>query len=508
MAVHHIKQGLDLPISGAPSQVLENARQVSRVAVVADDFPLMKPRMNVVVGDQVKRGQSLFEDRKAEGVHFTSPAEGEVIAINRGERRKLQSVVIALSPSEQRGQGEQIALASYLGSTVSDYTRDSLKALLAESGLWTAIRARPHDRVPSPTEDCHSIFVTAMDTNPLAGSVSRALAGREGDFTMGLQALGLLTDGKVFLCKAPGAEIPQNASVRVAEFSGVHPAGLVGTHIHTLDPVGRTKTVWHIGYQDVPAIGALIATGKLDMSRVVSLAGPVVNEPRLLRTRQGASVTEITAGQLKDVSAPRRIAGSILNGRTANCEVWGYLGRYHNQISVLEEDTERVFLGWLGSEKKQFSITGAFFPLSMIGFALGLVALAVIPWPAGPWPLLIVLYALCISFASILGFFFALGAFRALTGSETTADIDMTTTTHGSHRAMVPIGSFERVMPLDIMATFLLRALDVDDVENAEALGCLELGEEDLALCSFVAPGKTDFGEALRRNLDIIWMEG
>jgi Na+-transporting NADH:ubiquinone oxidoreductase subunit A len=296
--------------------------------------------------------------------------------------------------------------------------------------------------------------------------------------------------------------------VRVAEFSGVHPAGLVGTHIHTLDPVGRTKTVWHIGYQDVPAIGALIATGKLDMSRVVSLAGPVVNEPRLLRTRQGASVTEITAGQLKDVSAPRRIAGSILNGRTANCEVWGYLGRYHNQISVLEEDTERVFLGWLGSEKKQFSITGAFFPLSMIGFALGLVALAVIPWPAGPWPLLIVLYALCISFASILGFFFALGAFRALTGSETTADIDMTTTTHGSHRAMVPIGSFERVMPLDIMATFLLRALDVDDVENAEALGCLELGEEDLALCSFVAPGKTDFGEALRRNLDIIWMEG
>ena len=219
-------------------------------------------------------------------------------------------------------------------------------------------------------------------------------------------------------------------------------------------------------------------------------------------------MTEVTANELKDGHAPRRIAGSVLNGRTANCEVWGYLGRYHNQISVLEEDTERVLFGWLGSEKKQFSITGAFFPVSMLGFGGGLLALSVIPWPSGPWPVLMALYALCITFASVLGFFIALTAYRALTGAEAAVDVDMTTTTHGSHRAMVPIGSFERVMPLDVMATFLLRALDVDDVENAEALGCLELGEEDLALCSFVAPGKTDFGAALRRNLEIIWKEG
>jgi Na(+)-translocating NADH:ubiquinone oxidoreductase A subunit len=165
-------------------------------------------------------------------------------------------------------------------------------------------------------------------------------------------------------------------------------------------------------------------------------------------------------------------------------------------------------MGWLASEKKQFSITGAFFPLSMLGFAGGLIALTVLPMPAGPWPLLMAFYALRISFAAILGFFIALSVFRAVAGGDSASDVDMTTTTHGSHRAMVPIGSFEKVMPLDIMPTFLLRALDVDDVENAEALGCLELGEEDLALCSFVAAGKTDFGAALRRNLDILWTEG
>jgi Na+-transporting NADH:ubiquinone oxidoreductase subunit A len=508
MAVHQIKNGLDLPISGAPSEHLEPAVQVSRVAVVADDFAQMKPRMHVVVGDKVLRGQVLFEDRKAESVNFTSPAEGEIVAINRGERRVLQSVVIALSPSERKGQGEQIALASYLGASVSDYSRDSLKSLLAESGLWTSFRARPYDRVPSPTESCSSIFVTAIDTNPLAGSVQAALAGREADFTLGLDALGLLTDGAVHLCKAAGADIPESGTVNVAQFAGPHPAGLAGTHIHTLDPVSRTKTVWHIGYQDVAALGALLATGKLDVSRVVALAGPLVSNPRLVRTRLGASITELTAGQLKAELPPRRIAGSILNGRAANCEIWGYLGRYHNQISVIEEDPERVFLGWLASEKKQYSITGAFFPLSMLGFAGGLVALTVLPLPAGPWPLLMAFYALRISFAAILGFYLVLSAFHALTGAESAKDIDMTTTTHGSHRAMVPIGSFERVMPLDIMPTFLLRALDVDDVENAEALGCLELGEEDLALCSFVAAGKTDFGAALRRNLDILWTEG
>ena len=508
MAVHHIKRGLNLPISGAPSDRLDDAGQVSRVAVVADDFPLMKPRMHVVVGDKVKRGQLLFEDRKAEGVRFTSPAEGEVIAVNRGERRVLQSVVIALSASEQSGQGEQVEFAGYLGSNVSDYDRESLKKLLAESGLWAGIRARPYDRVPSPSEDCQSIFVTAMDTNPLAGSVLRALEGREADFVTGLKALQLLTDGKVYLCKEAGAAVPTDSGVHEAEFAGIHPAGLVGTHIHTLEPVGRKRTAWHIGYQEVAAVGALLSTGKLDLTRVVALGGPLVNEPRLIRTRQGAYVPELVDGQLKEDSKARLVAGSVLNGRTANCELWGYLGRYHNQVSVLEDDNERVLFGWLQSEKKQYSVTGAFFPIAILGFAGLLGLLLALPTLPGPWPVHMVHYALTVAMAGVVCFYVSLMAYRALAGAEGAKDIDMTTTTHGSHRAMVPIGSFERVVPLDIMPTFLLRALAVDDVETAENLGCLELVEEDLALCTFVATGKTDFGEALRRNLDIIWKEG
>jgi len=508
MAVHHIKKGLDLPISGGPSDRLEDGIGVSRVAVVADDYPLMKPRMHVVEGDQVKRGQPLFEDRKAEGVVFTSPAEGEIVAINRGERRVLQSVVIALSPAERQGEGSHHDFESYQGGALGQYNRESLKALLSESGLWTALRARPYDRIPALTEECSSVFVTAMDTNPLAGSVTVALQGREADFRGGLDALGLLTDGKVFLCKAPGSEVPVTTNVEVAEFGGIHPAGLPGTHIHTLDPVGRTKTVWHVGYQDVAAIGALVRTGKLDVTRVVALAGPLVAEPRLLKTRQGASVTELTAGQLEEGAPPRRVAGSVLNGRTANCEIWGYLGRYHNQISVLKEDTERVLFGWLGSEKTQYSVTRAFFPIPLLaggGTFLGLLA---IPWPEGSSVPRLFFFQLTIICGLILAYHLFRMGLSLLSKDKGGDKIPMTTTAHGSHRAMVPIGSFERVMPLDVLPTFLLRALDVDDVESAEALGCLELGEEDLALCSFVAPGKTDYGKALRRNLDIIWKEG
>ena len=518
MAVHQIKQGLDLPITGSPSEYVVEGARVSRVAVVAEDFPLMKPRMHVAVGDKVVRGQLLFEDRKAEGVKFTSPAEGEVVEVHRGERRVLQSVVIAVSEKDKQGQGEQVSFEGYIGSNVGDYSRDSLKSLLSESGLWTAFRARPYDRVPSPTEDCSSIFVTAMDTNPLAGSVPKALEGREEDFKRGLEGLALLTDGAVHLCKAPGAAIPEAGNAQVSEFGGLHPAGLPGTHIHFLDPVSRAKTVWHIGYQDVAAIGALIATGKLDVTRVVALGGPLVNEPRMLRTRQGASILELTSGELKDGTTPRLIAGSILNGRTANCSTWGYLGRYHNQVSVLKEDNERVLFGWLRAEKRQFSVTRAY--ISILAFVVAGLALmaAIVTNPPALESLKMAggdVVETPISLSSLVSVLLVWGVLvvglsmmRGAIGSKKSNGIDMTTTTFGSHRAMVPIGSFERVMPLDIMPTFLLRALDVDDIENAEALGCLELGEEDLALCSFVAPGKTDYCAALRRNLDIIWKEG
>jgi Na+-transporting NADH:ubiquinone oxidoreductase subunit A len=422
---------------------------------MAEDYPLMKARMSVKEGDSVQCGQLLFEDRKSEGVIFTAPVEGRITAINRGARRVLQSIVIELTTPGQTGA--QVDFENYTGASIDSLDGTGVRALLSESGLWTAFRSRPYGRVPSTSDTAAAVFVTAVDTNPLAGSVSTALAGNETDFKAGLDVLAKLTEGSVFLCTGADAKIPTNGSAKVEQFVGKHPAGLVGTHIHMLEPVNRKKSVWHLGWQDVVAIGHLFSTGKLDATRVVALGGPIVKEPRMLKTLLGASIDELTAGQLAADSEARVVAGSILGGRKAQGVIFGYLGRYHQQISCLSEDRERVFFGWLKPGFDKFSTVRA--------FAAGLLG-------------------------------------------QNKKQKAFTTTTNGSHRAMVPIGMFERVMPLDIMPTFLLRALCVGDVERAEALGCLELDEEDLALCTFVSPGKEDFGAALRRNLDEMWKEG
>ncbi len=452
MGIHNIRKGLDLPITGAPKQEIHDGPAVGRVAVMAADYPYMKPKMDVRVGDKVKRGQSLFEDRKANAVRFTAPAAGTVTAVNRGARRALISVVIEVE--ETGGAEDNHPFESHKPDAPLDSA--GVRALLCESGMWTAIRARPHDRVPSSDEECASIFVTAIDTRPLAGDPVVALAGREDDFTAGLGALAHLTDGPIHLCKQAGADIKTGdiSKVQVSEFAGRHPAGLVGTHIHALDPVSRSKTVWHIDAQDVAAIGHLLRTGTLDVSRVVALGGPAATNPRLLRTRLGACTGMLTDGEIGEGEI-RIVAGSVLGGRAAMGDEHGYLGRYHSQLTAIAEYREREFLGWLRPGGDIFSTTRAF-----------------------------------------------------LSGFFPSKKYDFNTTTNGSHRAMVPIGMFEKVMPLDVMPTFLLRAIVVDDLERAEALGALELVEEDLSLCSFVSPGKEDFGVALRRNLTDIWKEG
>lgn len=461
MAVHTINKGLDLPITGAPEQKIVAAAKVTRVAIVAADYPGMKPRMQVKVGDSVKRGDPLFDDRKTEGVLFTSPGAGKVVAINRGDFRALQSVVIELSASEREGKPAPDEFRSFtayragMADDPSKLERKDVVALLQESGLWTALRSRPHGRVPSPSADApHSIFVTAMDSNPLAASVDVVMSGREKDFERGLAVLARLTPGKVHLCKAPGGKVPTPKVAEVHEFAGPHPAGTVGLHIHLVDPVDRHKIVWHLHYQDVIAIGRLFASGQLDVERVVSLAGPTVVKPRLLQTRMGACLDEIVAGELQKVEN-RVVSGSVLSGRTAMGELHGYLGRYHLQVSALREGRERVFLGWLDPGTNLYSTSGAYV--------------------------------------------------SALTPGK---KFDFTTAQNGSHRYMVPIGMFERVFPFDILPTFLLRALLIKDLTRAEELGVLELDEEDLALCTFVCPGKQDYGPILRENLDTIWKEG
>ncbi len=459
MAVHKIKKGLDLPIAGAPVQEIETARSPKSVAILGDDYIGMKPTMAVKVGDAVKRGQLLFEDKKTPGVRFTALGAGTVTAVNRGAKRAFQSLVMELNEAERKGAVSEADVASFENFTGNDpagLSRDQISALLVESGLWTAFRTRPFSKVPEPGTEPHSIFVTAIDTNPLAPLVEKILAGREEDFQHGLICIAKLTEGKTFLCKAKGAAIPANPNtgITIEEFEGGHPAGNAGLHIHLLDPVHREKTVWSIGLQDVVAIGHLFKTGQLDVARVVSLAGPMVQNPRLLRTRLGASTDDLTDGELKD-GENRVISGSVLSGRQAQGEVHGFIGRYHQQISVIREGREREFLGWLAPGKNKFSILNVF-----------------------------------------------------VSRLSTKKEFEFTTTTNGSERAMVPIGMYEKVMPMDILPTHLLRSLVSEDIETAEKLGCLELDEEDLALCTFVCPGKYDYGIILRKNLDVIDREG
>ncbi len=442
-----IKRGLDLPMTGTPTQRIEAAKPVHSVAVIGFDYNGMKPTMQVQEGDRVKLGQVLFSDKKTPGVNFTAPGAGVVKAINRGDRRVLQSVVIELEGDEH------IAFASYSADQLAGLAQEQVRENLQESGLWTAFRTRPYSKTPAVDTTPRSIFVTAMDTHPLAADPAVVIAEYAEDFSRGLTVLSRLA--KVFLCKADGVTLPGESqdNVHTETFAGPHPAGLPGTHIHYLDPVSATRTVWHIGYQDVIAIGKLFTTGQLWVERVIALAGPVTKKPRLLRTRLGANVGDLIRDELH-AGQNRVISGSVLGGRTAR-GTCNFLGRYHTQLSCLAEGDERQMFHYLRAGVNKFSVLNIFIS-------------------------------------------------KLFSGKK----FDFTTTTNGSERAMVPVGSYEKVMPLDILPTQLLRAILVGDTEVAQQLGCLELDEEDLALCTFACPGKYEYGPILRDNLTRIEQEG
>ena len=452
VAVPPIKKGLDLPISGAPEQRVVEGPAVKTVGLVGDDYIGMKPTMLVSEGDRVKLGQPVFDDKKTAGVRYTAPASGKVVAVNRGAKRKFESLVIEVDGTESE------SFESFPNTNLHSLDRSDVVGNLLASGLWSALRTRPYSKVPSPESRPKSIFVTAIDTNPLAPDPAMVLqhADNERYFVQGLNVLRPLTDGTVYLCKASGADIPgaNVDGVRTAEFGGPHPAGLPGTHIHFLDPVNESKTVWYVGYQDVVAIGNLFVNGTLINDRVVSIGGPAIKQPRIVSTQLGASISDLVGDALEADNA-RVISGSVLSGRVSQSPT-DFLARYHNQVTAIGDGSKRELLGWALPGAKKFSISSAFL--------------------------------------------------SAFTGGL--KNVPFTTSSQGSKRAIVPIGMYERVMPLDIVATPLLKSLCVQDTDTAQMLGCLELDEEDLALCTFVCPGKNEYGPMLRECLTYIEREG
>ena len=426
-------------MGGRPELTISPGNDVSSVGLVGFDTPGLKPKMAVAAGDRVKLGQVLFTDKRNPEVCYTSPGAGVVSLVNRGERRVLNTVVIELDGDD----------AESFSTDQSD--EQQIRSTLCRSGLWRMLRTRPFSRIPQPDAKPNSIFVTAINTNPLAGNPALVIGEDAEAFLDGVRILAKLTDGKVYVCTRPdsGIPVPDGEQFEHAEFAGPHPAGLVGTHIHFLDPVSIHKTVWHIGYQNTMAIGRLFREGKLSTERVIALGGPMVKNPRLVRTRRGASTADLLEGELKPGDA-RVISGSVLSGHRAS-GMLGWLGAYHNQISVLSEDRSREFMHWMRLGRRKYSASRAFV--------------------------------------------------STLTHN---GDYPLTTTQNGSPRAMVSIGAFERIMPLDILPTPLLKALLVRDTDAAQQLGALELDEEDLALCSFVCNGKYNYGPHLRKALDDI----
>ncbi|CBK85989.1 TPA: Na(+)-translocating NADH-quinone reductase subunit A [Enterobacter hormaechei] len=444
-----IRKGLDLPISGVPEQHVTTGASIHHVAIVGDDYVGMRPAMLVQEGDRVIKGQALFEDKKNPGVMFTAPASGTVVDIHRGERRVLQSVVIQIEGDEKR------EFARFDAADLVTLSHDAVQTQLLESGLWTALRTRPYSKTPVPGTVPAAIFVTAIDTNPLSADPQPLILAERKAFDAGLTVLTRLTPGKVHVCQASGGKLGGHPQGQVAfnEFAGPHPAGLVGTHIHFLEPVSLTKQVWHLNYQDVIAIGKLFTTGELCAERIIAIGGPQATQPRLVRTLLGADLTALLAGETKE-GENRIISGSVLSGRHATGPM-AWLGRFHLQVSVVLEGREKELFGWVLPGAEKYSVT-----------------------------------------RTTLGHFLRRKLFN------------FSTSTNGGERAMVPIGNYERVMPLDILPTVLLRDLLAGDTDGAQALGCLELDEEDLALCTYVCPGKYEYGPVLREVLTRIEQEG
>lgn len=452
---HRVNRGLTIPLAGKPEQThIDRSLSVTRVAVLGGDYRGLRPKLLVDVGDSVMRGQVLFEDRKNPAARIVSPAAGKVQAINRGERRTLLSVVISLS-DEEMSQATQIPEVSYAGfcdKSATELTGQELGELFREAGLWAAFRTRPFGRIPEGHQSPRAIFVTAMDTQPLAPDTNRLLAEDREAFALGLAALVKLGSGvAVHLCVGSSQSLAADLGVQgVTEhvFAGPHPAGLPGVHMNRIDPVALDRVAWSIGLQDVIMTGAFLRDGKQCVRRVIALGGSAVRKPRLVETRLGANLSELLSGELVD--GPRRlISGSVLSGRDAAEPEVAFLGRFHQQVTVIGDRRQRRLLGWMAPRLRE--------------------VVALDPLTA-PW------------LSSI--------------------KLDLTSAVNGEHRPLIPIGRYEQVWPYrDIVPSFLFRAVLSGDVVAAESQGILELDDDDVALCSFLCPSKIDFGRAIRDML-------
>ncbi len=447
--VIHLKKGLDINLQGAAEKVLIAAPLAQEYALTPDDYIGVVPKLLVKVDDTVKAGTPLFFDKKHPEILFTSPVSGVVTAINRGEKRKILNIVVR--PSEER-QYEEFAIPGEL-------TASSLKELMLKSGLWPFVIQRPYGIIADPADTPRDIFVSGFDSAPLAADFDFILQTSGDDFAAGIEAVKCLTPGNVHLGLSEESHSKTFAKledkVRIDTFSGPHPAGNVGVQIHHIAPVNKGETVWTMDVHSLIFLGRLLRTGRLDMSKVVALAGACVEKPRYYRIISGARVDSILSGALKPVGEGRSvrvISGNVLTGKKISQD--GFVSFYANTVTVIPEGDYHELFGWIAPRFNKFSMSHSYFS----------------------W----------------------------LTPKKS---YNLDTNLNGGQRALVVSGQYEKVLPMDIYPVYLIKAILAGDIDKMENLGIYEVIEEDLALCEFVCTSKTDVQQIVRQGIDLLIKE-
>ena len=442
-----LKKGLNINLLGEADKVYASVKSTDNYVVKPTDFHGLTPKLAVKVGDRVKAGTTLFFDKYNDKVNFSSPVSGEVAAIVRGPKRKILEVVIKADA--------EIAYEDFAIATSDSLSREQIIDSMLMAGVWPFVRQKPYDIIANPIDMPKSIFISAFNTAPLTIDNDFALYGMDELFQKGLDYIVKLTSGKMHLNidgnTNPSKLFTEAKGVEINKISGAHPAGNVGVQMHHIDPINKGEVVWYLEPQDVIAIARLFTEGKYDMSRIIALGGAQVAKPRYYRTISGASIANLLADNLKD-GDNRIISGDVLTGQQIDEN--GTLGFYHTTITVIEEGKEQEFLGWILPGTHKFSASKTF-----------------LSW---------------------------------LNPSKKYA---LNANMHGEERAYVMTGEYEKVLPMDIYPTQLIKACMIEDIELMENLGIYEVSPDDLALCEFVCTSKIEVQSIIRHGLDLVRKE-
>ena len=440
-----LRKGLNIKLKGSVEKKVEELSAPQTVALKPTDFTGLTPKLSVKVDYEVKAGDALFYDKYHPEILFTAPLGGKVVSINRGERRKILEVFVEDDSNAGAEKNEKADPKSLSGGQV--------KEQLLKSGLWPFIKQRPYGIIATPDKKPRAIFISTFDTAPFAADIDFIMQDQLETFQTGIDALTKLTDGDVFLGVKKDSPLAKTKNVKTQQFSGPHPAGNVGVQIHHISPIIKGEVVWTVGVQDVLFIGRLFENGKVDFTRTLALAGSEVEEPKYYKTILGAPVSHITDGRLKKVDYKQRIiSGNVLTGTRVKPQQ--YLGFYDNLVSVIPEGDEYEFFGWADPGFDKYSASNAF--LSKL-------------FPKKEYAL--------------------------------NANL------HGGERAFVLSDQYEKVVPMDLLPVFLLKAIIANDIDKMEQLGIYEVVEEDFALCEYVCTSKIKVQDILREGINTMIKE-